>query len=69
MGARVPRVAERRPGDRWNVILWRQEALERAGCPPVVALDIAERVDIDLHKACAMFRAGCDPRLAREILL
>lgn len=69
MAPRVARVADRRPDDRWAVILWRQEELERAGYPATIALDIAERIDVDLHRACAMLRDGCDPRMAREILL
>jgi len=55
--------------DRWQTILWRQEELERAGYPTVIALDIAERLDVDLHDACDLVRAGADPRVAREILL
>jgi hypothetical protein len=65
--------AEARPVDelpeRWNVILWRQEELERAGWPAALALDLAERTDVDLHRACELLRRGATVELALEILL
>ena len=32
---------------------WRRERLERAGYAPVDAAELASRLDIDLHRACA----------------
>jgi hypothetical protein len=69
--ATVP--AEARPVDelpeRWSVILWRQEELERAGWPAALALDLAERSEVDLHEACELLHRGAPVELALEILL
>lgn len=55
--------------DSWKTILWRQEELERAGWPAVLALELAERVnDVDLHLACELLRRGATVKLALEIL-
>ncbi len=67
MAPRVARVTEDLP-EPWSVILWRQEELERAGYPATIALEIAERRDVDLHDACELLRRGCAVDVAVEIL-
>jgi hypothetical protein len=48
---------------------WRAEELERAGYSPRAAGRLAERRDIDLHKAVRLLESGCTPQLALRILL
>jgi hypothetical protein len=48
---------------------WRTEELERAGYSPRAAGRLAERRDIDLHKAVRLLESGCTPQLALRILL
>ena len=52
-----------------KVVSWRLQVLTEAGYSGEPAERIAERVDVDLHRAVAMIRLGCSPRLAAEILL
>jgi hypothetical protein len=48
---------------------WRAEELERAGYPPLAAVEIAARADVDLHRAAELIKNGCSPELALQILL
>jgi hypothetical protein len=48
---------------------WRQETLERENVPRLTAFKIAQRTEVDLHRAVEMARAGCPPELMEEILL
>ena len=68
MAAGVTRVTEELP-ERWSVILWRQEALERAGYPTLAAMRLAEETTIDLHLACELLHRGATVEQALEILL
>jgi hypothetical protein len=52
-----------------KVVSWRLQVLIEAGYNGEPAERIAERVDVDLHRAVAMIRRGCSPRLAAQILL
>ena len=54
--------------ESWKVLLWRQEELERAGYPVHLAMDLAERVDVDLHQACALLERGATIAEALRIL-
>jgi hypothetical protein len=51
-----------------DVEVWRQEKLEEAGFPRLVAYGIATRPDVDYHRALEMFRQGCPPETAAKIL-
>ena len=68
MAAGVTRVTEELP-ERWSVVLWRQEALERAGYPTLAAMHLAEDTSVDLHRACELLERGCTVETALEILL
>jgi hypothetical protein len=48
---------------------WRATELERAGYPADAATRIAQRHDVDLHRAIALVENGCPPELALKILL
>ena len=48
---------------------WRAEELMRAGYDPAGALDLASRLDIDLHTATDLLDRGCPADLALRILL
>jgi hypothetical protein len=48
---------------------WRAEELERAGYPLQAAIELAARMDVDLHRAAGLLRNGCTPELALQILL
>jgi hypothetical protein len=52
-----------------RVVRWRAEALERAGFDHESAASLAERPDVDLHRATALLEQGCTPELALRILL
>ena len=52
-----------------KVVLWRAERLERAGYAPAVALELAARIEIDLHRAIGLIEHGCSPETAARILL
>ena len=59
---------ERRPEER-AVLAWRYDELVRAGYPERVAMLLADRADVDLHRATALVAAGCPPKTAVRILL
>jgi hypothetical protein len=48
---------------------WRRERLEEAGYPPFAARALAERHDIDLHRALNLLKDGCPVETALQILL
>lgn len=48
---------------------WRAEELERAGYPVLDAARLAERHDVDLHRATDLISQGCPVPVALEILL
>jgi hypothetical protein len=48
---------------------WRRERLERAGYPPQAAARLAERHDVDLHRAESLLERGCPVEVALRILL
>jgi hypothetical protein len=48
---------------------WRATELERAGYPADAAVRIAQRHDVDLHRAVKLVESGCPPELALKILL
>jgi hypothetical protein len=52
-----------------KVVSWRAERLERAGYAPAVALELAARIEIDLHRAIGLIERGCSPETAARILL
>jgi hypothetical protein len=52
-----------------KVVSWRLQVLIQAGYSGDPAERLAERVDVDLHRAVAIVRRGCSPRLAAKILL
>jgi hypothetical protein len=54
--------------EQHDVEVWRQEKLEEAGFPRLVAYGIATRPDVDYHRALEMFRQGCPPETAAKIL-
>ena len=51
-----------------RVVRWRAEALERAGYDHASATELAERPDVDLHRATAPLESGCPVELAVQIL-
>jgi len=51
-----------------RVVRWRAEALERAGYDAGAAAELAERPDVDLHRATALLESGCPVELAVQIL-
>lgn len=52
-----------------RVVEWRLSELRRAGYDEHSARQLAERVDIDLHRAIDMLRSGCPAETAVRILL
>ena len=51
-----------------RVVRWRSQELERAGFAPAAAAELAERADVDLHRAIELLESGCPAELALEIL-
>jgi hypothetical protein len=52
-----------------RVVRWRAQELERAGYDPASAAELAERNDVDLHRAVELLELGCPVELALQILL
>ena len=48
---------------------WRAGELERAGYSARDAARLAERHDVDLHRAVELLQQGCSPGLALQILI
>ncbi len=48
---------------------WRADELMRAGFDPSSAVELAARLDVDLHRATELVDRGCSPELALQILL
>jgi hypothetical protein len=59
---------EKRREDRL-VLGWRYEELVRAGYSEREAMLVADRVDVDLHRAIALVESGCPAKTALRILL
>jgi hypothetical protein len=59
---------EKRREDR-IVLGWRYEELVRAGYSEREAMLVADRVDVDLHRAVALVESGCPAKTALRILL
>lgn len=51
-----------------RVVRWRAQELERAGYSPAAAAELAERNDVDLHRAIELLESGCPVDLALDIL-
>jgi hypothetical protein len=52
-----------------RVLRWRVDELKRAGYDDRLALKLALRRHVDLHRAVRLLRQGCDPALAARILV
>ena len=52
-----------------RVTAWRACELMRAGYEPVMAAELAEHNEIDLHVALELIERGCPQELAAQILL
>jgi hypothetical protein len=52
-----------------RVVEWRMGELQRAGYDERAARRLAERVDVDLHRAIDLLRTGCPAETALRILL
>jgi hypothetical protein len=52
-----------------RVVEWRFRELKRAGYSERDARRLAERIDVDLHRAIDLLRSGCPPDTAVRILL
>jgi hypothetical protein len=52
-----------------EVVAWRYSQLRRAGCDRRTARRLAERREVDLHRAVDLLESGCEPALAAQILL
>jgi hypothetical protein len=52
-----------------RVVEWRMGELRRAGYGERDARRLAERVDVDLHRAIDLIRSGCPVETAVRILL
>jgi hypothetical protein len=63
------KVIEDRETEAERIVSWRLEELERAGYDARSAWEIAERGDVDLHRAVELLRRGCPPATALRILL
>ena len=52
-----------------RVLLWRAEALDKAGYDDEAVLQLALGRDVDLHRAVDLLSHGCPPGTALRILL
>ena len=52
-----------------RVTAWRACELLKAGYEPMLAVELAEHPEIDLHSALELVERGCPPDLAARILL
>lgn len=53
--------------EKHDVEVWRQEKLEEAGVPRLVAYGLAVRTDVDYHQALDLLARGCQPELLARI--
>jgi hypothetical protein len=51
-----------------DVVRWRYICLLNAGWPAEIAIDLAERVDVDLHQAVELLQQGASVDEAVRIL-
>jgi hypothetical protein len=65
----MPAVDEIIETETERVERWRAEELLRHGFDPSAAVELASRLDIDLHLATDLIDRGCPPELALRILL
>jgi hypothetical protein len=65
----MPAVEEIVETENERVERWRADELMRAGFDPSSAVELAARLDIDLHTATELVDRGCSPELALQILL
>jgi hypothetical protein len=65
----MPAVDEIIETETERVERWRAEELLRAGFDPSAAVELASRLDVDLHAATDLIDRGCPPELALRILL
>jgi hypothetical protein len=65
----LPEITEDVYDERDKVVSWRAAQLLEAGYDPRTAEKIAQRCQIDLHRACEMLSQGCEPELAAKILV
>lgn len=63
------RTLEEPTGEDAKLIRWRREQLIGAGYERTDAEILAERLDVDLHRAVWLLQHGCAEPLAVEILL
>jgi hypothetical protein len=52
-----------------RVVEWRKAELMRAGYEEAAARRLAERLEVDLHRAIDLLRQGCPSDTAERILL
>ena len=62
-------LVEERETEAERVLSWRLEELERAGYQPQAAFELAERTDVDLHRAPELLHAGSPVDTALRLLL
>ena len=62
-------ITEERETEAERIVSWRLEELERAGYDARSAWELAERGDVDLHRAVNLLRRGCPAATALRILL
>jgi hypothetical protein len=62
-------VIEERETEAERILSWRLEELERAGYDARSAWELAERGDVDLHRAVGLVQRGCPTATALRILL
>jgi len=51
-----------------DVLTWRRQVLQQAGCEPGLARELAADGDFDLHDLLNLIDRGCPPHLAARIL-
>jgi hypothetical protein len=62
-------LVEERETEAERILSWRLEELERAGYDARSAWELAERADVDLHRAVDLVQRGCPTATALRILL
>jgi hypothetical protein len=62
-------LVQERETEAERIVSWRLEELERAGYDARSAWELAERGDVDLHRAVGLVQRGCSPATALRILL